>query len=63
MENSCMTQNRDRTCTLVIFQGEVRVVDGLWSQAVVEVLPTKRLVWIYCCHGLDQLDYRHESHI
>lgn len=41
--------------TLVVSQGEVGVVGGLWRQAVVEVLSTQRLVWIHRCHCLDQL--------
>lgn len=45
------------TFTLVVSQGEVGVVCSLWSQAVVEVLSTQRLIWIHCCHRLDQLDY------
>ena len=43
--------------TLVVSQGEVGVVGGLWSQAVVEVLSTRRLIWIHRRHRLDQLDF------
>ncbi len=42
--------------TLVVSQGEVGVVGGLRSQAVIEVLPTQRLIWIHRRHRLDQLD-------
>lgn len=41
--------------TLVVSQGKVGVVGGLWCQAVVEVLSTPRFIWIHGCHGLDQL--------
>ena len=49
--------SRELHSTLVVFQGEVGVVGGLWSQAVVEVLSTEGLVWIHRRHRLDQLDY------
>lgn len=44
--------------TLVVSQGEVGVVGGLWSQTVVEALSAQRLVRVHRRHRLDQLDHR-----
>lgn len=40
---------------MVVPEGEVGVVGGLWCQAVEEVLPAAWLVSVHCRHCLDEL--------
>lgn len=41
--------------TLVVFDGEIGIVQHLWDQSVVKVVPLDGVIFVHCTDGLDHL--------
>lgn len=41
--------------TLVVFDGEIGIVQHLWDQPIVEVVSLDGVIFVHCTDGLDHL--------
>lgn len=41
--------------TLVVFDGKIGIVQHLWYQSVVKVVPLDGVIFVHCTDGLDHL--------